>query len=214
MNRRKQAKKRRNILRKLTQYNNFKKPLDNPSSYKFKLLIADQIPSLFLKDGDLPSDYQIINYICVNTSWPFPANPLYQRFMVRYLEEILKVDISNKTTENPFMMPKKKTQHQNTKVDNFFQSPAWLRLRYRVLKEQGRTCSCCGATPKNNIEVHVDHIKPRSIYPKLALVYENLQILCKDCNLGKSNQDDTNWKELNKEVGIVPGHVGHGISQR
>ena len=47
----------------------------------------------------------------------------------------------------------------------------------------------------------VDHIKPRSRYPALELTLTNLQVLCNDCNMGKSNDDETdfrpdNWKTL------------------
>lgn len=40
----------------------------------------------------------------------------------------------------------------------------------------------------------MDHIKPRSKYPHLELVFNNLQILCKNCNQGKSNIDETDWR--------------------
>ena len=36
-------------------------------------------------------------------------------------------------------------------------------------------------------DIQVDHILPRSLYPKLALLKQNVQILCKKCNLKKSN---------------------------
>jgi len=42
--------------------------------------------------------------------------------------------------------------------------------------------------------LHVDHIKPRSKYPELSLTFSNLQILCEDCNFGKSNIDQTDWR--------------------
>lgn len=53
---------------------------------------------------------------------------------------------------------------------------------------------CCGANPSDGVKMHVDHIKPRSKFPELALVLDNLQILCEDCNLGKSNKDETDWR--------------------
>ena len=54
---------------------------------------------------------------------------------------------------------------------------------------------CCGRSRKDHgVVIHVDHIKPRSKYPHLALVFENMQILCEDCNLGKSNVDATDWR--------------------
>ena len=36
--------------------------------------------------------------------------------------------------------------------------------------------------------IHVDHIKPRSKYPKLALDQSNLQPLCETCNLKKGDK--------------------------
>ena len=45
-----------------------------------------------------------------------------------------------------------------------------------------------------NVELHVDHIKPRSKHPELELDINNLQILCKDCNLGKSNTDSIDYR--------------------
>ena len=73
----------------------------------------------------------------------------------------------------------------------FYDSREWRDLRYYALKLYGRKCQLCFAT---NTQIHVDHIKPRSKYPELALDIKNLQILCKDCNLGKSNKDETDWR--------------------
>ncbi len=77
---------------------------------------------------------------------------------------------------------------------DFYESREWLDLRYRVLQKSGGSCKLCGcrATPDNPIQV--DHIKPRSLHPHLALVEWNLQVLCKNCNAGKSNKDDTDWR--------------------
>lgn len=78
--------------------------------------------------------------------------------------------------------------------DDFYESRAWLDLRWRVLQKAGGSCKLCGcrATPDNPI--HVDHIKPRSLHPGLELVESNMQVLCKNCNVGKSNKDDTDWR--------------------
>lgn len=77
--------------------------------------------------------------------------------------------------------------------DPFYDSNEWIALRHDVLKRDGRTCVLCGVTGPG-VELHVDHIKPRSKYPMLALDPNNLQVLCKHCNLGKSNRDDTDWR--------------------
>ncbi|WP_232796123.1 HNH endonuclease [Citrobacter rodentium] len=42
--------------------------------------------------------------------------------------------------------------------------------------------------------MHVDHIKPRSLYPHLALDLSNLQIMCNECNVSKSNKDEIKWR--------------------
>lgn len=75
---------------------------------------------------------------------------------------------------------------------NFYQSEAWITLRDETLARYGEKCQKCGATPPTAIEV--DHIKPRSHYPDLQLNPDNLQILCKPCNLEKSNKDNTDYR--------------------
>lgn len=42
--------------------------------------------------------------------------------------------------------------------------------------------------------MHVDHIKPRSLYPHLALDIANLQIMCNECNVSKGNRDEVAWQ--------------------
>lgn len=79
--------------------------------------------------------------------------------------------------------------------DEFLSSYAWRRLRMEILIEQGRRCQCCGATPSDGAVMHVDHIKPRRLFPELALEKSNLQVLCGECNHGKGNWDQTNWRE-------------------
>jgi 5-methylcytosine-specific restriction endonuclease McrA len=52
----------------------------------------------------------------------------------------------------------------------------------------------CGTAPTPGKPLHVDHIKPRSKYPELEYEISNLQILCDDCNLGKGNRDEIDWR--------------------
>lgn len=73
----------------------------------------------------------------------------------------------------------------------FYDTIQWQKLRYKAIKLYGKTCHCCGAS---EVEIHVDHIKPRSKYPQLELEINNLQILCRACNLGKSNTDAIDWR--------------------
>jgi len=63
-----------------------------------------------------------------------------------------------------------------------------LRLRWKVLQRDRFKCCACGASPAitPDVELHVDHIKAWSKGGETVI--ENLQTLCANCNLGKSNQ--------------------------
>lgn len=76
----------------------------------------------------------------------------------------------------------------------FYLSDQWISLRYRILSKRGNMCECCGHSWTVGNPLQVDHIKPRSKYPKLALEESNLQVLCRECNIGKSNVDETDWR--------------------
>ena len=80
--------------------------------------------------------------------------------------------------------------------DAFFESEAWLRLRYQAIKANGGRCQACGERPSQDNPIQVDHIKARSRYPELALVLSNLQVLCKRCNHGKGAWDSTDWRAI------------------
>jgi hypothetical protein len=62
-----------------------------------------------------------------------------------------------------------------------------LQLRFKVLERDSFKCCVCGASPAKelNIVLHVDHIVPWSKGGETAI--DNLQTLCSECNLGKSN---------------------------
>jgi 5-methylcytosine-specific restriction endonuclease McrA len=61
-----------------------------------------------------------------------------------------------------------------------------------VLARYGRKCMLCDVV---DTEIHVDHIKPRSLYPFLSLTFSNLQVLCRDCNMKKSNYHSEDYRE-------------------
>ena len=86
---------------------------------------------------------------------------------------------------------KKRRGKQSFLGDGFYKTRKWNTLRYAVLKKYGRECMCCGATEG---QMHVDHIIPKSKNKLLELAFTNLQVLCRQCNLGKSNWDDTDFR--------------------
>jgi len=62
-----------------------------------------------------------------------------------------------------------------------------LRLWFKVLKRDNFSCKKCGCSPAKDPKVvlHVDHIIPWSKGGETVI--ENLETLCQDCSLGKSN---------------------------
>lgn len=88
----------------------------------------------------------------------------------------------------------KSKQYKKVLSSSFYNSKEWRKVRYQALTIHGNNCMACGSSPEDGIVIHVDHIKPKSKFPELALDVDNLQILCADCNLGKSNIDDTDWR--------------------
>ncbi len=91
---------------------------------------------------------------------------------------------------------KVKPKRMTEKSSDFYVSKAWKALRYLALCESNGCCCCCGQRPYDGFPLHVDHIKPRSKYPELELDLSNLQVMCGDCNYGKDNVDETDWREV------------------
>ena len=72
----------------------------------------------------------------------------------------------------------------------FYASWEWKKVRFEVLKKYGPVCMLCNSRER----IVVDHIKPRSKFPDLQLDPDNCQVLCNDCNMGKSNDDFTDFR--------------------
>jgi 5-methylcytosine-specific restriction endonuclease McrA len=96
-------------------------------------------------------------------------------------------------------LPRPEKSYEAT--DAFLASYEWRRVRMQVLTKHGARCQCCGSTPADGVKMNVDHIKPRKLYPQLALDLNNLQVLCELCNHGKGNWDMTDWRGNAKNSG-------------
>lgn len=111
-------------------------------------------------------------------------DPQYHKSIGQYLREYVRALINGPG-------PRKAKRPEKGERVKFLDSQEWLTLRYQILLRYGRQCMCCGTSEG---EIHVDHIKPRSKYPELALDPENLQVLCRACNLGKLAWDETDFR--------------------
>lgn len=66
-------------------------------------------------------------------------------------------------------------------------------LFYSLLKEQGYTCGYCGRAIQRR-DCHIEHFRPKSVYPHLTYAYENLIASCQGEHADKPR---------------VPLHCGH-----
>lgn len=68
-----------------------------------------------------------------------------------------------------------------------------LGIRYKILERDNGECKLCGKNPeRNGVILHIDHILPYSLGGLTEM--DNLQTLCSDCNIGKSNKSQKSWK--------------------
>lgn len=127
------------------------------------------------------SDQTVARECCTRAGWEPPHRKFAYATILKYWL----------TFHGP-VVPKAKKKPGSA---DFYDTPEWRTVRYKALKLHGARCQCCGHTAITSKQpLHVDHIKPRHRFPELELVLENLQVLCRDCNLGKSAWDETDWR--------------------
>ena len=79
-------------------------------------------------------------------------------------------------------------------ADSYYNTK-WQLLRSELLEVYGAACSVCGRDYKTHgVVIQGDHIQPKIKRPDLALYFSNLQVLCKDCNVGKSYYYNTDHR--------------------
>jgi hypothetical protein len=91
--------------------------------------------------------------------------------------------------------PKKKKSKPKD-AGKFYKSWEWKQIRYEVLRERGNRCELCGVSPSDTFHGYlvVDHIQSVRKHPEKRLDKSNLQILCNDCNMGKSDKYHDDWR--------------------
>ncbi|MCH8800562.1 MAG: HNH endonuclease [Chloroflexi bacterium] len=126
-----------------------------------------------------------------------PGYVLIGLSVVAFMTEILlgkfyypqKHKVVNKETESRLIELAEQRQESIDERDAFYGSSEWRAIRIEIIREQGSVCRACRRGISNEVDVTVDHIRPRSIYPKLALVKSNLRVLCRACNSAKGASD-------------------------
>jgi hypothetical protein len=112
------------------------------------------------------------------------AKPWYD-ICVEYLAHKSGVSVVEIDRETRPPVPK-----ANSRGGRVAQRGVSLSLRYEVLKRDNFRCVKCGRSPATGIgvQLHVDHAISWANGGDTVLA--NLQTLCSDCNLGKSNKHD------------------------
>jgi len=148
-----------------------------------------KVPEKMSMRGRRPFCVRAALMLAPPTREPKPAKPKVQMNAPR-------IDTSTLTIEGVSVMSKE-----------FLSTYAWRRVRMLALKLHGARCMCCGASPATGAVMNVDHIKPRKLFPHLALDVANLQVLCHECNHGKGNWDDTDWRPDDRLDPVQSDHM-------
>lgn len=112
-------------------------------------------------------------------------------FFVAYMNGEQEVEKPDDSAEEklPYIPPR---PTENKDDSHKTQRGIGLRTRFLIMKRDSFKCCICGRSPATTqgLELHVDHIIPWSKGGETTI--DNLQTLCSDCNLGKSNllEDD------------------------
>jgi 5-methylcytosine-specific restriction endonuclease McrA len=147
------------------------------------------------------SDIDFLRAAYEALGWPFkPKSVVKVSSLHAYAAAIMKhLGMAKSHSSKPEAALRKPTRRRAVakklkKLPAFYESAEWRRLRYEVILEQGRKCAVCGRTPADGIIINVDHVRPLRKFPELALDKTNLQVLCHECNHGKGNWDETDWR--------------------
>ena len=165
-----------------------------PTGYKeiSDINLLEEIGRIWIYKGSQPTTTDIKNGIS-----KYSLNTYMRRFgswrnaltsFLDYInEEYVFAEKTPKHKENNTKCKKddKSKSHHGTSRDPN------LRLKFLVMKRDNFKCCMCGRSPATTVglELHIDHIVPWSKGGETVI--DNLQTLCSDCNLGKSNLSET-----------------------
>lgn len=171
---------------------------------KFTTLSALSLTTFLLGSGIFVLDKMGYKVLHAETVFAFIGFSLFINEWLKYKENIptekilrkipsnnnSEVGITTQQSQNISIYNKRYKSKRSSKNER-----RWQELRFLAFKKYGKKCACCGVTEG---EFHVDHIKPKSKYPHLEYEFENLQILCRDCNMGKSNKHEDDFRTEKK----------------
>lgn len=160
-----------------------------PTVYKeiTDIELFEEIERLWIIKGAQPTTTDIKNGLS-----KYSLNTFSRRFggwrnalkaFLDYINEDYVFAEKEKTKEQPLVSKESvslKSRHRTPRDPN-------LKLRFQVLNRDSFKCCMCGRSPATTpgLSLHIDHIKPWAKGGETTI--DNLQTLCSDCNLGKSD---------------------------
>lgn len=132
--------------------------------------------------------------MCANAELPQPTCFITIRFQVTYTSPAgrnhyeRKENYSESAYRDTLSQLNREAQERRIRQSQMAAERAKMTagLRYDILKRDGFRCVLCGATARDGVELHVDHIIPVSKGGKTVM--SNLRTLCDRCNLGKRDK--------------------------
>ncbi|HEX8946901.1 MAG TPA: HNH endonuclease [Candidatus Paceibacterota bacterium] len=153
--------------------------------------LFDEMERIWQKVGQRPS----------RTEWEMSEPKIaYQTYKQRFggwvnaCSKFIEYKMGDAILADDFVLPDHEDQPSLKKEDVQYKKEnsrnISLSLRLQVLNRDNFRCVFCGKSPATDLgtKLHIDHIQPFSRGGKSEL--ENLQTLCEECNLGKSNKQN------------------------
>lgn len=76
----------------------------------------------------------------------------------------------------------------------FYSTKEWRAFRSLALGAFRSRCVACGFSVYDGVRIHVDHIKPRHLFPEFSFRAANIQTLCESCHAAKPRTASMDWR--------------------
>jgi hypothetical protein len=102
---------------------------------------------------------------------------------------IREINFTNGAHDIKTQKVKKDIKNEKLKLPSEERRDIPIGIRFNVLKRDNYKCKICGRSPATdfNVKLHVDHII--AFAKGGRTIIDNLQTLCQDCNIGKSDKE-------------------------
>jgi 5-methylcytosine-specific restriction endonuclease McrA len=94
-------------------------------------------------------------------------------------------------------------------LENYHAEDVRAALRRMYSDERGCYCCYCEARLDEVSYDHIEHRKPKSVFPECALDWENLHVACQKCNMHKLDQWDDEYPILDAVLDPIDNNLGY-----